>query len=282
MSVSQSIPGVLLMDNGSLEPAAILRLRVLAGSLAAQLNRPIQPVSLLHSDRVPAGQLGGLAAETLEAALRRRLASGENEFVILPLFIGPTRALSEFLPEIVNRLREEFPDFRLRSAPPLYSDRDDRLVQILAEQVTATMAQCGETAESVRVAVVDHGSPVRAVTEVRNRIAVQLAHRLGDRVAAVAPCSMERRPGAEYDFNEPLLAHLLTTPHWKTGVVVVAHLFLLPGRHAGAGGDVARICQEAERKAGGRLRTLRAGLLTDDPLLLAVLAERLAGVMRQD
>jgi hypothetical protein len=274
MSIFQPTPGVLLMDNGSLEPAAILRLRVLADELGARLNRPVQPVSLQHSDRVPAGQLGGRAAETLEAALRRRLAGGENDFVILPLFIGPTRALSEFLPEVEQRLKTEFPALKLRVAPSLYSESDDRLVQILAEQVTATMAQCGETVVSIRVAVVDHGSPVRAVTEVRNRLAVQLAHRLGDRVAAVAPCSMERRPGADYDFNEPLLAHLLTTPHWNTGVVVVAHLFLLPGRHAGADGDVARICHEAERTAGGRLRTVRAGLLADHPLLLDILHDR--------
>lgn len=282
MSMAQPAPGVLLMDNGSLEPAAILRLRVLADGLGGRLRRPVQPVSLLHSDRVPAGQLGGSVAVTLETALRRRLAEGENEFAILPLFIGPTRALSEFLPEIVNRLRGEFPVLQVRVAPPLYADADDRLVQILAEQVTATMAGTGAEAASIRVAVVDHGSPVRAVTEVRNRVAVQLARRLEGHVAAVAPCSMERRPGAEYDFNEPLLAHLLTTRHWNTGVVVVAHLFLLPGRHAGEGGDVARICREAEHAAGGRLRTVRAGLLADHPLLLEVLAERLAGVMRQD
>jgi len=266
------------MDNGSLEPAAILRLRVLADELGARLCRPVQPVSLLHSDRVPAGQLGGRAAETLEAALRRRLAAGENEFVILPLFIGPTRALTEFQPEIVNRLQAEFPALKVRVAPPLYADPDDRLVQILAEQVTATLAETGGAAGSIRVAVVDHGSPVRAVTEVRNRVAVQLAHRLGDGVTAVAPCSMERRPGAEYDYNEPLLAHLLTTPQWKTGTVIVAHLFLLPGRHAGAGGDVARICQEAEHAAGGRLRTVRAGLLADHPLLLDILHDRARSV----
>ncbi|MBK8857900.1 MAG: hypothetical protein IPN11_09545 [Opitutaceae bacterium] len=109
MNDSQPIPGVLLMDNGSLEPAAILRLRGLADELGGRLRRPVQPVSLLHSNRVPAGQLGGRAAETVEAALRRRLASGESEFTLLPLFIGPSRALSEFLPEIVNRLRAEFP-----------------------------------------------------------------------------------------------------------------------------------------------------------------------------
>lgn len=278
MNDSQPVPAVLLMDNGSLEPAAILRLRGLADELGGRLRRPVQPVSLLHSDRVPAGQLGGRAAETVEAALRRRLASGENEFALLPLFIGPTRALAEFLPEIVSRLRAEFPAMKVRVAPSLYADTDDRLVKILAEQVTATLAGTGGEAGSFRVAVVDHGSPVRAVTEVRNQIAVQLARRLEGQVAAVAPCSMERRPGADYDFNEPLLAHLLTTRHWNTGVVVVAHLFLLPGRHAGAGGDVARICQEAEHAAGGRLRTVRAGLLADHPLLLDILHDRARSV----
>lgn len=271
-------PSVLLVDNGSLEPAAILQHRALADALGARLGRSVAPVSVLHSDRVPVERIGGRAAEVLESALRRRLAAGEADFVVLPLFVGPSRALTEFVPLTVETLRREYPSLRLRVAAPLHAPDDDRLARILAAQVRAARREAGTAASGVRVAVVDHGSPVRAVTAVRDRIAGQVAERLGDQVAAVAPCSMERRPGAEYDFNEPLLAGLLARPGWNTGTVIVAQLFLLPGRHAGPGGDIARICQEAERASGGRLRTVRGGLLGDDLLLLDVLADRARAV----
>lgn len=274
MILSAAEPCVVLMDNGSLEPVAILKLRALAAALGARLKRKVEPVSLLHADRVPAEQLGGHAAETLEPAVRRRLAVGCVEFYILPLFIGPTKALSDYLPTVVDRLRSGFPHMRLRVAPPLHAAGDDRLTEMLAAQVETVLNANFVAGEVPHVVLVDHGSPVRAVTDVRNGVAAQLAGRLGGRVAAVAPCSMERRAGAEYDFNEPLLERLLRTPPWNAGTVVVAHLFLLPGRHAGATGDVARICREAEHAAGGRLRLVRAGLLSDHPQLLDILADR--------
>ena len=40
----------LLVDNGSLNPRATLRLRELAVGLAQALGRPVEAVSVLHSD----------------------------------------------------------------------------------------------------------------------------------------------------------------------------------------------------------------------------------------
>lgn len=274
MSRARSETCVLLVDNGSLEPAAVLRLRALADALGGRLGRTVEPVSILHANRVPAAQVGGRAAEVLEPALRRRLEAGVNDFLIVPLFIGPTRALSEFVPLAVEQLRPEFPALQVRMAEPLHGGNDDRLARILADQVAAVLPAGPAASGKVRVAVVDHGSPVRAVAAVRDQVAAQLAARLRGRVAEVAPCSMERRPGSEYDFNEPLLAHLLATEPWNQGQVVVAHLFLLPGRHAGPGGDIAQICQAAELASHGTLRITRTGLLGDDPRLLDILHDR--------
>lgn len=273
MSESGVKSAVLLMDNGTLEPAAIRRLRLIAKSLGERLQCQVESVSLLHSDRVPAGQLDGQAAEVLEAALKQRCAQGIFSFTILPFFIGPTRALSEFLPQVVERVMVDFPQLKVRVAQPLYTATDDRIAQILAAQVRAILGKEFNGSVRPRVALVDHGSPVREVTEVRNALAARLAVLLGDAVAKVAPCSMERRPGKEYDFNDPLLEKLLATPPWNQGPVVVAQQFLLPGRHAGPVGDIARICANAEA-AHPQLRTLRTGLLGDSPVLIEVLAER--------
>lgn len=266
-----SSPSTLLVDNGSREPAATLALRGLAAQLSPRLGQAVEPVSLLHSAGIDPVKLGGTPAEILVPALERRLAAGQSEFVLVPLFFGPSRALTDYLPENLARLREKYPALQVRLAPPLHAVDDGRLAQILADQVSALLAV--PNPEPVRVALVDHGSPVAGVTAVRNALAEQLAGLLGSRVAAVAPCSMERRPEPADDFNGPLLAKLLATPPWSEGRVVVALQFLLPGRHAGPDGDVAEICRQAQTRQPG-LRTQMTGLVGTHPLLLEILADR--------
>lgn len=262
-----SAPLTLLMDNGSLEPAAVLGLRTLAARLAVRLGREVAPVSLLHSSAVPAEQLGGTPAEILEPALARRLAADQADFLILPLFFGPSAALTDYLPKRIGLLRGKFPNLRVRIAAPLFAAGDDRLARILADQVRATGSA------SRRVVLVDHGSPAPAVTAVRNELASQLAAQLGP-AYTVAPASMERRASAAYDFCEPLLGRLLGSPGWNEGEVIIAMQFLLPGRHAGPEGDVAAICRAAETASGGKLRTTPTGLVAEHPLLVDILADR--------
>ncbi len=260
---------VLLVDNGSLEPAATLALRELAQRLGARIGGAVAPVSLLHSSAIAPAALDGQPAEILFPALERRLAAGKNDFLMLPLFFGPSRALTEYLPENIARLQQKFPALRLRVAAPLHAPGDDRLARILADHVHAELAAPGQP----RVVVVDHGSPVAAVTEVRNDLAQQLARLLDGRVAAVAPASMERRPGPAFDFCNPLLADLLATPPWNAGRVVIAMQFLLPGRHAGRDGDVAEICRRARESHPG-LHTVMTRLVAEHPLLVEILADR--------
>ncbi len=259
----------LLVDNGSLEPAATLGLRGLAVRLAGQLGEPVGPVSLLHSSGIDPQKLGGEPAEILFPSLERRLAAGQNDFILLPLFFGPSRALTEYLPENLVRLRQKFPHLRLKLSPPLHAAHDNRLARILAEHVGDELDPSGHD----RVVLVDHGSPVAVVTAVRNELAQQLGGLLGSRVAAVAPASMERRAGPEYDFCRPLLSDQLAAPPWNSGRVIVAMQFLLPGRHAGPAGDVAEICRAAEAASPG-LRTVMTKLVAEHPLLIDLLADR--------
>lgn len=257
----------LLLDNGSLEPAAPLALRALAASLGGRIGRRVEPVSLLHSSAIPAEKLNGIPAEILEPALERRLAAGTGDFLVVPLFFGPSAALTEYLPARLAHLRTKHPALNLKLAAPLFQAGDDRLARILADQVRAA----GPVPP--RVALVDHGSPVRAVTEVRNELARQLGTLLGPD-CTVAASSMERRAGAAYDFCDPLLASLLRSRGWNQGRVTVAMQFLLPGRHAGAQGDVATICREVEAAGAGALQTTMTGLVGAHPLLVDILADR--------
>lgn len=222
---------ILLIDNGSTQPNATLSLRAIAASLAEHIGEPVHPLSLLHSDRIPADALAGHAAETLEPFLRRRLTAGVRDLVILPLFFGPSRALTDFIPERLAPLRDAFGPFEARIARALcpLPEGEPALVEILLEQVRQTAAQ--ERIVPSRVILVDHGSPLPAVTEVRHWLGARLAERLGGAIT-LDEAVMERRPGAEYDFNGALLQTRLSdmAKADPASPVILAMLFLSPGR----------------------------------------------------
>ncbi|GAA5497403.1 hypothetical protein Rhal01_03598 [Rubritalea halochordaticola] len=265
---------VILMDNGSLRPEATLSLRGLAEELGARIDRKVFPVSLLHSSKVDAEKLGGQKADVMVPFLKRQYAAGVRRFLVVPLFFGPSAAFKEYLPGRLEELRNEgLADLVVQFAEPMVAmDEVDREVaKVMADQVRAAISEQG--LDKPAVAMVDHGTPLRAVNEVRERVAVLMAEELGDEVSSVRACSMERREGEEYDFNEPLLERLLGSEGY-TADVVVSLLFAAPGRHAGDGGDVNQICQAALSGCPG-LRVFRTGLYSEDAKKVsAILAER--------
>lgn len=276
-------PVIFLFDNGSFRAEATLSLRSLAERLGARLGRRVEAVSLLHSTRVSPSELGGVPARLLEPALDAWWSGQpEGRAVLLPLFFGPSGALVEYVPDRLGSLRERHPAGRavLAEALVVAEEEPGELVAALADRVRAVMAKRGW--RRPKVALCDHGTPLRTVTAVRDRLATGLREVLAGEVAAVAACSMERREGPEYAFNEPLLERLLAAPPFDEGEVVVALQFLSPGRHAGPGGDVAEICERAEqaaRAAGRTLTTAMTETLADDDRLVEVLARRAEGAL---
>jgi len=269
-------PCIFLIDNGSLRADAVLALRALATELTGRIGLEIEPVSLLHSSKVPAAELGGVPARVVKSTLRRLVEAGQRHFIFVPLFLGPSRAITEYLPELIAEARASAPDLKVVVAETLAGadvDRPDaRLAEMLAAHVRSIIATSGLV--SPRVAMVDHGTPAVEVNRVRNAVARRLAELLQGETAAVSACSMERRSGAEYDFNEPLLERVGQLDGWSGGDVIVALFFLLPGRHAGAAGDVAQICSELSDRGGVR-SIVRTPLLCEHPLLIDLLADRL-------
>ena len=234
-------------------------------------------MSLLHSSSIDPQLLEGTPAELLEPALRtffqRASASADDEVVLLPLFFGPSAALSDYVPERIDLLRKKFPKVRIRLAKPLVdvTEPDERIAAALAEATQQVIAR--QRLVRLQVVLVDHGSPQRGVTEVRNHLGTQLRRLLGTAVDGVRVASMERRPAAEYAFNMPLLAECVRTPPFDRGDVVVTLQFLSPGRHAGGAGDIAEICAQAEKERPG-LRTHRTEPIGQDARIVAVLADR--------
>lgn len=264
-----------LFDNGSLRPAPTRGLRAVAERLERKIGCPVKPVSLLHSNAVPAALLGGCSAELLEAALGTALAGGMQTAVLVPLFFGPSAALTEYLPDRMRRLAAAYPEASVRLARcvvQIADSNDWRIARILASRIVAA---CGSNPPEKRwqVVLVDHGSPQPAVTEVRNHLARQVAKLLGDRVGGVHAASMERRPGAEYAFNDPLLADRLRQAPCNEGKVIVARQFFFPGRHGGPGGDIEEICEAASRESRS-LDVVLTEPVGEDDLLVDVLADR--------
>ena len=265
-------PTILLCDNGSRRPEASLSLRALARDLSRTAGQPIHPVSLQHADRVPAEALGGEPAHVLESFLADRLAVGERRFLILPLFFGPSRAVTRFIPQTAERLRQTWGDFGLRVAQTLcpLPAGEPRLTDLMLNQILA--ARSGQRPD--HAVLVDHGSPIPEVTAVRRWLANHLKRLRPDITWHEAV--MERRLGAEYDFNGRLLAQVLediaaARPNAR---ISLGLLSLHPGRHAGPGGDIEQI-REAVSKKHAALDIAAGPLAGAHPALIEILNTRL-------
>jgi sirohydrochlorin ferrochelatase len=250
---------ILLVDNGSYEPAATLALRGLAQEVSKLIGQEVRPVSTMHSTKIDPALLGGQPAVIFEQAVQQAKADGIDELVVIPLFIGPSRAITEYLPKVFTDAQPGTMKLSIRE--PLFGPE---LQSMLVDNLKST----GWTKGSGTVLLCDHGSPIREVTVYRNALAASLREELGLQPEELIACSMERREGAEYDFNEPLLEHAL---QGAKGDTVILMLFLLPGRHAGPDGDVATIAKE---HAPAGLRWKLSPLLGTHPALPALLFRR--------
>lgn len=270
-------PVVFLIDNGSLRPEATFWLRCLAEGLGDRVGLTVEPVSLLHSHKVPAEKLEGRGATIVRRRLRECIEAGQRRFVFLPLFLGPSLAVADYLPQLIEEGRALAPDLDIRVADVLAGPDPDnpdlRLAKMLADQVKVLGLD-----RETRVALVDHGTPAEPVNRVRNAVARQLAENLDDGAAWVQPCSMERREGDAYAFNDPLLESLGEVSGFGGRRLILAMFFLLPGRHAGKGGDVAEIYEGLiSKKAFQQIET--TPLLGEHPGLFDILEDRLRAAM---
>lgn len=259
---------VALIDNGSLEPAATRNLRVVAASISAAVEVPVMPISWKHSDRIPLEALDGdPAGTTLAPFMQTQLAAGERQFVFVPFFISAQGAIGSALRGDLEIFRTPETPFELTFTRSLADS--GVIAQIVASRVRSTIALAA--LDHPPVIVVDHGGPSPASAKLRDQIADEVCLLLGGDVGTVAAASME---GEDHPHNRPLLVDQLRTPGFDRGDLVVALLFLSPGRHAGAGGDVARICGAAE-DAAPELRCHLTDLVGTHPLAADTLAAAL-------
>jgi len=274
---------IILVDNGSRRAGAVLNLNRIAGQLGEKSGKSIDAVPLQHADKIPSeafgNALGGKPVLTFPDYVARALTSGDDELVILPLFFGHNRAISSFIPDKLNGLQKVHGKFSWRLADPLcpLPRGEPMLARLLYENLEKSVNT--KLGKLDYIILTDHGSPSRQVNDVRVKLAEQLLPYLPEQVPLLQ-AAMERREGPAYDFNGPLLQDLLEKLARENRVVTVAisMLFISPGRHAGEGGDIAGICDQAMQHHPG-LTVHISPLVGDSPLLTDILFNRLEAIL---
>ena len=264
-----------LIDNGSLRARSILKMREIASRLSNVSNCTIEPFGLMHSHKVDPAQLNGETGQSMQEYLEGDESEQVNEIRALPFFLGPSLAITDWLPQnLAAWQKRDAGSRKCRILPPLYQAGDNRLAEAMAELCLAQIKN--HDLQSPRVAMVDHGTPLLEVNKVRELVGEEMQRILGGQISGFSTCAMERRPDPQYDFNNPLLETLLDQWH-QEGVseVVVSQFFLLPGRHAGPDGDLAEICQPFTEKG---MKIFRTDNLGAHPLIEQILLDRI----RQD
>jgi sirohydrochlorin ferrochelatase len=152
-----------------------------------------------------------------------------------------------------------------------------RLPAIVAARIRETAAARGLIRPAV--VIVDHGGPSPRSAAVRDAVAAAAAELLAPEFPRPVAASMESPTGPEFAFNRPLLAEALEAIP-APAEVIIAPLFLSPGRHAGPEGDLAQILRDAAARRPG-LRGHFTGLVGSHPLALATLARTLRAALAQ-
>ena len=188
-------------------------------------------VSLLHSSKIDPSLLGGIQADTMEAFLTGPIAQSVDQLRILPFFFGPSRALTQWLPQKLGQWKSERRGRSFRILDCLHQTGENRLAEALEDLCFRAIKE--NDMKKPFLALVDHGTPVFEVHRVREEIGKALNERMKGHVSGFSTCSMERRDGEKYDFNEPLLENLLADKKESLMEMLVAQLFhpvVMPGK----------------------------------------------------
>jgi len=263
---------VALVDNGSLKPEATKSLRRIAAALQRKGPWMVEAVSARFADKIAKEKLDGKPAEVLAPWLKRvaEEEGSQAKVLLLPLLIGPSDTLTKSMPEAARAvdLDVEIAPSLVCLCPAIYKATDSGAAEVAA-MLVERLGDITPSAGVTHIFLCDHGSPAARVAAARDAVRTELEAKVG---RAVSACCMERREGPEYDFNGPLLEEALKALP-QNASAKVALLFLQEGRHAGPGGDIAKIV-EGVRESRKDLKIDTTGVLAGHPLLEDLLFAR--------
>jgi hypothetical protein len=267
-----------LVDNGSLRPESILYIRDIADDLNKSTGVSIIPSGIMHSHKVDASKLNGMPSVSMDSLFNERNGDAFDSLAIIPLFFGPSLAITDWLQKKLEEWQSLRSNREFVVADCLYRHGDERIAEALTENVVSFISKKDKSKPFV--ILVDHGTPLPSVNLVREQLGHIMVKKLDGLISGFSTACMERRPDSKYDFNDPLLGQLLIDVqnhgHKK---VILAQLFLAPGRHAGTNGDIAEICEPFVKNG---LDVRRTPVLGKHPLVQQVLSERVQEILRID
>jgi hypothetical protein len=224
----------------------------------------------MHSHKVDVKKLNNVPGVSMDSFFQSNKSANETELAFIPMFLGPSLAITDWLASKLHKWKGRDLGKRFAIADTIYRKGDNRIALALHDLVVKKIPS--EFRNRAYIILVDHGTPLPAVNQVREEVGFQLKGLLLESVSGFSTACMERRSGKEYDFNGPLLEDLLHQIYSRgERSVILAQLFLTPGRHAGPGGDIASICKPFEELG---MKILRTPTLGDHPLMLEILVER--------
>lgn len=266
-----------LVDNGSLRPESVFYMREVATRLEESIGVPIESFGIMHSHKIDISKLGGVRGMSMESFFISKEAEKCKHLRLLPMFIGPSLAITDWLYNKLTAWKQLGNDRTFLIADPLFRKGDQRITNALAEYIITLILENNKTKPFV--VLVDHGTPLREVNHVREEIGKNLERKLTGLISGFSTACMERREGSQYDFNDPLLEKLLKEIISSgNSKVIIAQLFLGPGRHAGAHGDIAKICQPFIENG---IQVERTPILGKHALILEILADRFREISRE-
>ena len=259
-----------LVDNGSLQPESVIYMRNVAVELGKSTGLSVTPSGLMHSHKVDSSKLNGQPGISLESFFLSKDSELYKNLAFIPMFLGPSLAITDWLPEKLAMWSHNKIDRKYSIADCLFRRGDHRLANALSEYVSDLIPKFSPV--KPYVILVDHGTPLQEVNLVREEVGSALVSKLEGRLSGFSTACMERRDGTQYDFNDPLLENLLQEiQSGGNNSVILAQLFLAPGRHAGPNGDISEICSPFINDG---MKIERTPTLGNHPLVLEILADR--------
>ena len=207
----------------------------------------------MHSHKIDPSELNGEPAVSMQEFLSSPHAEKVDEIRALPFFLGPSLAITDWLPKNLKLWKDKLPSERkFRILKPLYEAGDARLVQALSDLCRNVVKRASFSRP--HVALVDHGTPLVEVNQVREECGEGHApiDWLRSKFPVFPPVPWNAGPTRIYDFNDPLLENL-TRPlgcGMAAREVVVISQFFSPPRQAcrarwGPGANLPAACDRS-------------------------------------
>ena len=149
-------------------------------------------------------------------------------------FFGPSLAITDWLPKKLTEWKNQGTHRNFEILPCLHQAGDQRISKAILDYTFKMINK--SKMDRPFVALVDHGTPLRSVNQIREEIGSQMKERLKGLLKVLPLAAWKEGRVASMTLMILSLESLIKElEEKKIKKLVLAQLFLSPGRHAGKG-----------------------------------------------